>query len=178
MKYCTGLWTVTMRTSLRSTIPSRSPFHGATKGARPGGGGSGSGAGSISSTAVSTGGASAREGAGASPERQEERSPQRIRKEKDSDFVMAAPSYSGSSGRSKRLATVTDRGAPLDARRSDAEREGRLDGCAPDTGSGPLPTENPGDAVLAAQKDYAASGAFAELLSIYHLLGDPALRLR
>ncbi|MGH9388100.1 MAG: C25 family cysteine peptidase, partial [Vicinamibacteria bacterium] len=35
-----------------------------------------------------------------------------------------------------------------------------------------------GDAVLAAQEDYAATGAFPELLSIYHLLGDPALRLR
>lgn len=35
-----------------------------------------------------------------------------------------------------------------------------------------------GDAVLAAQGAYAASGAFPELLSIYHLLGDPALRIR
>jgi hypothetical protein len=35
-----------------------------------------------------------------------------------------------------------------------------------------------GDAVLAAQARYAASGAFPELLSIYHLLGDPALELR
>jgi hypothetical protein len=35
-----------------------------------------------------------------------------------------------------------------------------------------------GDAVLAAQSDYADSGAFPELLSIYHLFGDPALRLR
>jgi hypothetical protein len=35
-----------------------------------------------------------------------------------------------------------------------------------------------GDAILAAQARYAASGAFPELLSIYHLLGDPALRLR
>jgi hypothetical protein len=35
-----------------------------------------------------------------------------------------------------------------------------------------------GDAVVAAQGDYAATGAFPELLSIYHLLGDPALRLR
>ncbi|MGH9392020.1 MAG: C25 family cysteine peptidase, partial [Vicinamibacteria bacterium] len=35
-----------------------------------------------------------------------------------------------------------------------------------------------GDAVLAAQEDYAGSGAFPELLSIYHLLGDPGLRLR
>jgi len=35
-----------------------------------------------------------------------------------------------------------------------------------------------GDAVLAAQTAYAGSGAFPELLSIYHLLGDPALRLR
>jgi hypothetical protein len=33
-----------------------------------------------------------------------------------------------------------------------------------------------GDAVLAAQAAYAESGAFPELLSIYHLLGDPALR--
>ena len=35
-----------------------------------------------------------------------------------------------------------------------------------------------GDAVLKAQGDYAASGALSELLSIYHLLGDPALLLR
>ena len=35
-----------------------------------------------------------------------------------------------------------------------------------------------GDAVLAAQADFAETGAFAELLSIYHLLGDPALRIR
>ena len=34
-----------------------------------------------------------------------------------------------------------------------------------------------GDAVLAAQEDYADTGAFPELLSIYHLLGDPALKL-
>jgi hypothetical protein len=35
-----------------------------------------------------------------------------------------------------------------------------------------------GDAVLAAQENYADSGAFPELLSIYHLLGDPGLVLR
>jgi hypothetical protein len=35
-----------------------------------------------------------------------------------------------------------------------------------------------GDAILAGQSDYANTGAFPELLSIYHLLGDPALRLR
>jgi len=35
-----------------------------------------------------------------------------------------------------------------------------------------------GDAVLAAQNAYATSGAFPELLSIYHLFGDPALRIR
>ena len=35
-----------------------------------------------------------------------------------------------------------------------------------------------GDAVLAAQKSYLATGAFPELLRIYHLFGDPALRLR
>jgi hypothetical protein len=35
-----------------------------------------------------------------------------------------------------------------------------------------------GDAVMAAQKAYAVTGAFPELLSIYHLLGDPALTLR
>ena len=38
--------------------------------------------------------------------------------------------------------------------------------------------ERLGDAVLAAQESYAATGAFPELLSIYHLLGDPALTLR
>ncbi len=35
-----------------------------------------------------------------------------------------------------------------------------------------------GDALLAAQEDYADTGAFPELLSIYHLLGDPTLLLR
>ncbi len=38
--------------------------------------------------------------------------------------------------------------------------------------------ERLGDAVLAAQEAYAGTGAFPELLSIYHLLGDPALRLK
>jgi hypothetical protein len=38
--------------------------------------------------------------------------------------------------------------------------------------------ERLGDAVLAAQAAYADSGAFPELLAIYHLFGDPALRLR
>jgi hypothetical protein len=38
--------------------------------------------------------------------------------------------------------------------------------------------ERLGDLVLAAQKDYADTGAFPELLSIYHLFGDPALKLR
>ena len=35
-----------------------------------------------------------------------------------------------------------------------------------------------GDAVLAAQKTYAASGLMPELLSVYHLLGDPAMWTR
>jgi hypothetical protein len=35
-----------------------------------------------------------------------------------------------------------------------------------------------GDAVLAAQSAYASSGAFPELLRIYHLLGDPATTIR
>jgi len=35
-----------------------------------------------------------------------------------------------------------------------------------------------GDAVLAAQESYANSGAFPELLSIYNLLGDPALKIQ
>ena len=38
--------------------------------------------------------------------------------------------------------------------------------------------ERLGDAVLRAQAAYAESGALPELLSIYHLLGDPALSLR
>jgi len=38
--------------------------------------------------------------------------------------------------------------------------------------------ERLGDAVMAAQEAYAGTGAFPELLSIYHLLGDPALSLR
>jgi hypothetical protein len=35
-----------------------------------------------------------------------------------------------------------------------------------------------GDAVLSAQAAYAETGAFPELLSIYHLFGDPAMKLR
>jgi hypothetical protein len=35
-----------------------------------------------------------------------------------------------------------------------------------------------GDLVLAAQRQYLDSGAFPELLSMYHLFGDPGLRLR
>jgi len=35
-----------------------------------------------------------------------------------------------------------------------------------------------GNAVLAAQSDYADSGAFPELLSIYHLFADPAMKIR
>ena len=38
--------------------------------------------------------------------------------------------------------------------------------------------ERLGDAILAGQAAYADTGAFPELLSIYHLFGDPALRLR
>jgi hypothetical protein len=40
------------------------------------------------------------------------------------------------------------------------------------------PHERLGDAILAAQSAYAETGAFPELLSVYHLFGDPALRLR
>jgi hypothetical protein len=35
-----------------------------------------------------------------------------------------------------------------------------------------------GDAVLAAQAEYAGTGTFTELLTIYHLFGDPALAIR
>ena len=35
-----------------------------------------------------------------------------------------------------------------------------------------------GDAVLAAQKTYAETGLMPELLSVYHLLGDPAMKIR
>ena len=35
-----------------------------------------------------------------------------------------------------------------------------------------------GDAIQAAQAAYAESGAFPELLLVFHLFGDPALRLR
>ena len=38
--------------------------------------------------------------------------------------------------------------------------------------------ERLGDAILASQAAYAQTGAFPELLRIYHLLGDPALKLR
>ena len=35
-----------------------------------------------------------------------------------------------------------------------------------------------GDVILAAQKSYADSGLMPELLGVYHLLGDPATRIR
>jgi hypothetical protein len=38
--------------------------------------------------------------------------------------------------------------------------------------------ERLGDVVLAAQEAYATTGALPELLSIYHLLGDPGMKLR
>jgi hypothetical protein len=38
--------------------------------------------------------------------------------------------------------------------------------------------ERLGDAILAAQEAYAQTGLLPELLSTYHLFGDPALRLR
>ena len=38
--------------------------------------------------------------------------------------------------------------------------------------------ERIGDALLAAQKAYATTGAFPELLSVYHLFGDPGMRIR
>jgi len=38
--------------------------------------------------------------------------------------------------------------------------------------------ERLGDAVLAAQRAYAKTGSFPELLTIYHLFGDPALTLK
>jgi hypothetical protein len=38
--------------------------------------------------------------------------------------------------------------------------------------------ERLGDLVLAAQAAYAQTGAFPELLAIYHLFGDPGLKVR
>ena len=38
--------------------------------------------------------------------------------------------------------------------------------------------ERLGDAVLAAQKAYAQTGMMPELLSVYHLLGDPGMKMR
>jgi hypothetical protein len=38
--------------------------------------------------------------------------------------------------------------------------------------------ERLGDAVLKAQEAYAETGAFPELLTIYHLLGDPGMTVR
>ena len=35
-----------------------------------------------------------------------------------------------------------------------------------------------GDAILAAQARYAEAGSFLELLSIFHLFGDPAMRIQ
>jgi hypothetical protein len=38
--------------------------------------------------------------------------------------------------------------------------------------------ERLGDAVVAAQIAYAQAGVMPELLSVYHLLGDPAMPIR
>jgi hypothetical protein len=38
--------------------------------------------------------------------------------------------------------------------------------------------ERLGDAILAAQRTYADSGLMPEMLAVYHLLGDPATRIR
>jgi hypothetical protein len=38
--------------------------------------------------------------------------------------------------------------------------------------------ERLGDAVLAAQGAYAATGMMPELLAVYHLFGDPGLKIR
>jgi hypothetical protein len=38
--------------------------------------------------------------------------------------------------------------------------------------------ERLGDALLAAQEDYAQTGLMPELLEVYPLIGDPALRIR
>jgi hypothetical protein len=38
--------------------------------------------------------------------------------------------------------------------------------------------ERLGDAILAAQETYAQTGLMPELLSVYHLLGDPAMRIQ
>ena len=35
-----------------------------------------------------------------------------------------------------------------------------------------------GDAILAGQIIYAHTGSLPELITVYHLLGDPALKLR
>ncbi len=38
--------------------------------------------------------------------------------------------------------------------------------------------ERLGDALLAAQRTYAQTGLMPELLTVYQLLGDPAMRIR
>jgi hypothetical protein len=38
--------------------------------------------------------------------------------------------------------------------------------------------ERLGDAILAAQRTYAETGLMPELLGVYQLLGDPAMRIR
>jgi len=38
--------------------------------------------------------------------------------------------------------------------------------------------ERLGDALLAAQRTYAQSGLMPELLAVYQLLGDPAMKVR
>jgi len=38
--------------------------------------------------------------------------------------------------------------------------------------------ERLGDALAAAQRTYAHTGLMPELLAVYHLLGDPAMKIR
>jgi hypothetical protein len=38
--------------------------------------------------------------------------------------------------------------------------------------------ERLGDTILAAQRTYAETGLMPELLAVYQLLGDPAMRMR
>ena len=40
------------------------------------------------------------------------------------------------------------------------------------------PADPSGDAILEAQREFAAEGGSVEMLAIYQLLGDPALGLR
>jgi ABC-type uncharacterized transport system fused permease/ATPase subunit len=87
------------------------------------------------------------------------------------DYVAAVAGVSFTLGEGETLGVVGESGGgktTLGRTAAPAERH---------LGLGALPG-GLGDAVLAAQAAYADSGAFPELLAIYHLFGEPAITVR